>query len=342
LPSRSIELDAAASDLQRLLLADGVIRDRTATLMPLAGGVSSEIYLVSDGSRQFVVKRALPKLKVEQEWFADTSRNANEAACLSYIARFSPDNVPRLNFVSAEHGYFCMEYLGAAWQNWKEMMLDGRCDPGIAQAAGSLLGRIHAHSAHDPEARERFQTLANFEQLRIQPYLLATARRHPRLKEALEAEAYRLRAERSVLAHGDFSPKNILVGPGRVVIVDCEVAWYGDAAFDVAFLLSHLFLKSAARPDAGSWRAMVELTWSWYCAGRYHTGRFADEPGSSQDVLEANVSRLLPMLMLARVDGKSPVEYLGESQQERVRRFAVSRLQCGSVSLSELTEEWFT
>jgi aminoglycoside phosphotransferase (APT) family kinase protein len=324
------------NDLQRLLLSDGVIRDRTATLMPLSGGVSSEIYLVNDGSRQFVVKRALPRLKVEQEWFADTSRNGNEAACLSYIARFAPHNVPQLKYVSAEHGYFCMEYLGAAFQNWKEMMLDGRCDLRIAQAAGGLLGRIHAHSAHDPEARERFQTLANFEQLRIEPYLLATARRHPQLKEAFEAEASRLRAERSVLAHGDFSPKNILVSPGRVVLVDCEAAWYGDAAFDIAFLSSHLFLKSAARPAAGSWRAMVESGWSGYRASRFAPA------GSGQDVLEANVSRLLLMLMLARVDGKSPVEYLRERQQEQVRRFAVPRLQSGPISLSRLTEEWFT
>jgi aminoglycoside phosphotransferase (APT) family kinase protein len=324
------------NDLQRLLLSDGVIRDRTATLMPLSGGVSSEIYLVNDGSRQFVVKRALPRLKVEQEWFADTSRNGNEAACLSYIARFAPHNVPQLKYVSAEHGYFCMEYLGAAFQNWKEMMLDGRCDLRIAQAAGGLLGRIHAHSAHDPEARERFQTLANFEQLRIEPYLLATARRHPQLKEAFEAEASRLRAERSVLAHGDFSPKNILVSPGRVVLVDCEAAWYGDAAFDIAFLSSHLFLKSAARPAAGSWRAMVESGWSGYRASRFARA------GSGQDVLEANVSRLLLMLMLARVDGKSPVEYLRERQQEQVRRFAVPRLQSGPISLSRLTEEWFT
>ena len=330
-------LDAAASDLERLLRADGVIRERTATLVPLSGGVSSEIYLVNDAGRQFVVKRALPKLKVEQEWFADTSRNGNEAAYLSYVARLAPDNVPQLKYVNTDHGYFCMEYLGAAWQNWKEMMLAGRCDPGIAQAAGGLLGSIHAHSARDPEARERFQTLANFEQLRIEPYLLATARRHPRLKPAFEAEAARLRAAQSVLAHGDFSPKNILVGPGRVVILDCEVAWYGDAAFDIAFLLSHLYLKSAARPAAASWRAMIESSWSGY-----RTSRFANEPGPGQALLEANVSRLLLMLMVARVDGKSPVEYLGEIEQEQVRSFAVPRLQRGSVSLSELTTEWFT
>ena len=237
-------------DFEQLLRADGVIGTRAATLTPLAGGVSSEIYLVNDAGREFVVKRALPKLKVKQEWFADISRNGNEAAYLNYVARLAPDNVPHLKYVSAEHGYFCMEYLGDAWRNWKQMMLAGRCDPEIARAAGGLLGRIHARSAHDPEARDRFRTVANFEQLRIEPYLLATARRHPQLKPAFEEEAARLRAARSVLAHGDFSPKNILVRPGRLVILDCEVAWYGDAAFDVAFLLNHLFLKSAARPAA--------------------------------------------------------------------------------------------
>jgi aminoglycoside phosphotransferase (APT) family kinase protein len=341
LPGRPIEPDTtepdASSHLQRLLISDGVIHDRTAILTPLSGGVSSEIYLISDGRRQLVVKRALPKLKVQQEWFADTSRNGNEAACLGYIARFLPGNVPQLKYVSAEHGYFCMEYLGADWQNWKTVLLDGRCDLRIAQAVGALLGRIHAHSASDPEARERFQTLANFEQLRIEPYLLATARRHPRLKEVFEAEASRLRAARSVLAHGDFSPKNILVCAGRVVIVDCEVAWYGDAAFDIAFLLSHLFLKSAALPAAGSWRAMIELTWS-----AYQTGRFSNEAGFGQEVLEAQVARLLPMLMLARVDGKSPVEYLRESQQEHVRKFAIARFERSRGSLPDLAKEWFT
>jgi aminoglycoside phosphotransferase (APT) family kinase protein len=325
------------TDLARLLFSDGVILDPAATMVPLSGGVSSEIYLVNDGGRQFVVKRALRQLKVEQEWFADIGRNAHEAAYLGYVARFAPDNVPQLQHVSAEHGYFTMEYLGAEWQNWKTALLDGRSEPRIAQAVSSLLGKIHAHSAADPEARERFRTLANFEQLRIEPYLLATARRHPRLQALLEAEAARLRAQRSVLTHGDFSPKNILVSPRRVVVVDCECAWYGDAAFDVAFLLNHVFLKSAARPATGIWRPMVESIWSSYLAAR-----FAAAADAGISALERDVSVLLPMLMLARVDGKSPVEYLSESQRNRVRRFAVSRIEDKSVSLREIVQEWFT
>ena len=339
MPDRSIELDAPATEVLRMLYSDGLIRDPAATITPLSGGVSSAIYLVRADNRQFVVKRALPKLKVKQEWLADTSRSGNEAAYISYVARFLPHDVPRLEYVSADHGYFCMEYLGESWQNWKEMMLGGWCDPGVATSAVGLLGKIHARSAQDREARERFQTLANFEQLRIEPYLLATARRHPRLKEILEAEASRLRSARNVLTHGDFSPKNILVSPERLMVVDCECAWYGDAAFDVAFLLSHLFLKSLARPAIGPWQKIVEVAWSSYLASR-----FADEiqRDDGRDVLDAQVSWLLLMLLLARIDGKSPVEYLQEHQQEHVRSYAIRRLLRGPVSLSKVIAEWFT
>jgi len=333
LPGLSTEPDSPASHLKQLLIADGVVRDRAATLTPLSGGVSSEIYLVNDGGRQWVVKRALPKLKVEQEWFADVRRNHSEAAYIRYVGQFCPGNVPRLLCASADHGYFGMEYLGASFQNWKQTMLAGQCDPGIAVEAGRLLGKIHAHSADDPEARGCFQTLAEFEQLRIEPYLLFTGRRHPQLKNRFEAEAARLRRARSVLAHGDFSPKNILVSSGRIVLVDCEVAWYGDAAFDVAFLLCHLFLKAVARPAAGAWRAMVESAWSSYCASRFDSETACDE-------LERDVSGLLLMLILARIDGKSPVEYLNEPQRNQVRKFAASRLQGGPMNLSEITDEW--
>ena len=63
-------------------------------------------------------------------------------------------------------------------------------------------------------------------------------------REVLRAEAERLVTCRSVLVHGDFSPKNLLVSGDRLVIIDCEVAWYGDPAFDLAFLLNHLCLKA--------------------------------------------------------------------------------------------------
>ena len=57
--------------------------------------------------------------------------------------------------------------------------------------------------------------------------------------------------------------------------------------------------------------------------------------------LEARCAELLPALMLARVDGKSPVEYLShEDDRERVRSFARERILHPRDALLPLSLEW--
>lgn len=205
MPDRLPESDSAA-ELKRFLHADGVVGS-AATLTPLGGGVSSEIYVVRNGDAQFVVKRALPQLKVAEPWFADVERNQNEANYLRYVDDFPPKNVPRLNYVNRKHGYFCMDYLGQEWKNWKRLLLDGHFDSRVAVVAAEFLGAVHAHSSGDTDARSQFDTLKEFEQLRIEPYLLAKARRHPALKGVIQTAAEHLCSRRDVLVHVDSSPK---------------------------------------------------------------------------------------------------------------------------------------
>ena len=316
--------------LLELLRQDGLVRGQNARLTALSGGVSSEIYLVEDGSEHFVVKRALPKLKVESEWFADVARNRHEWEFIRYVAKFLPAAVPALRHCSATGNYFAMEHLNGSFLNWKQLLLAGQANPEHANRAGMLLARIHRHSAGAAVARRLFDTTPNFLQLRIEPYLLATGTKHPALRPLFEAEAARLAATRECLVHGDFSPKNILVNSERMVLLDCEVAWYGDPAFDLAFLLNHFFLKGLlhAPRDIGT-KAMITTFWSAYQAGR---------PASE---METRVSRLLLMLMLARVDGKSPVEYLDSARQQFVREFVQGNLTSGNYSLNAITNSWF-
>jgi hypothetical protein len=59
-----------------------------------------------------------------------------------------------------------------------------------------------------------------------------------------------------------------------------------------------------------------------------------------QPELEARIAALLPGLTLARVDGKSPVEYLGDPQRESVRRMAMHLLQNTPESLDVLAAYW--
>ena len=122
-----------------------------------------------------------------------------------------------------------------------------------------------------------------------------------------------------MLVHGDFSPKNLLIGPDGPVVLDAECAWYGDPAFDLAFVLNHLLLKGAWRPQ---WRERyLELFAALVDAYRGHVRR-----GSRGRRVEQRAATLLPALLLARVDGKSPVEYL--TRRQRLARSA--RLRAGS------------
>ena len=113
--------------------------------------------------------------------------------------------------------------------------------------------------------------------------------------------------------HGDVSPKNILVGPEGPVFLDAECAWYGDPAFDLAFCLNHLLLKCVWVPAAKE-----KLLQCFSALSSSYLQRFSPEN------LEKRTASLLPALLLARVDGKSPVEYLDEAQRSFVRERARS------------------
>ncbi|MEM7010728.1 MAG: phosphotransferase [Verrucomicrobiota bacterium] len=314
----------AEVEFRQQLLEDGVISSK-ATLTPLVGGVSSDIFRVDDGDRVFVVKRALAQLKVADEWHADLSRNQFEVAYLNVVGEILPDVVPKVLSHNPDRGYFTMEHLGDGFRNWKTMLLTGECNPEHARRAGQVLGIIHRETSDRDDLREQFDTTDNFHDLRLEPYLLKTAERHPSVDPQLQAEANRIRNTRQCLVHGDYSPKNLLFGEDRFVLLDCEVAWFGDPAFDVAFLLNHLMIKALHVSD--ECLNLVREAWTAYRA------QVENEVGAA-------LPNLLPALMLARIDGKSPVEYLAAEEQVVIRQFATSLLKSPARDLDDLFRHW--
>ncbi|MBE2287122.1 MAG: aminoglycoside phosphotransferase family protein [Prosthecobacter sp.] len=324
-----------------------------ARLTPLPGGVSSDISLVESSSGTLVVKAALEKLRVKDDWFADVSRNRVEQDFFDYAAPIIPAHVPGI--LGRGDGWFAMEYLGEL-PNWKTKLITGEADENTAKLAGDVLGRLHAASWLDNAARARFNTLPNFHALRIEPYLLKTAERVPEVAPILRAEAARLAETQLALVHGDYSPKNLLVGPQRLIVLDAECAWFGDPVFDTAFMLTHLHLKALLHPHAIS---LVPAFWSAYL-NAFETSRERpgvcrssgaferpldceklQRAGALQDAvaLEERTVKLLLCLLLARVHGKSPVEYLSEPQKARVTRFVLTHLP-HPPSLAALTASW--
>ncbi len=302
---------------------------------PLTGGISSDIWRVdlSDG-RSLCVKRALPQLKVAVDWQAPVSRSAYEWAWLRFAAGVVSHAVPAPLACDERAGLLAMEFLPPHNHPvWKQQLLEGRVEPATAAAVGDTVGALHAASAHRADLARAFDTGASFHAIRLEPYLLATARHHPALAPELEALVKHTAATRIALVHGDVSPKNILVGPKGPVILDAECAWYGDPAFDVAFCLNHLLLKCLPRPrEAAALRRAFDAFVAAY---------FARAAFESRAALEARAARLLPALLLARVDGKSPVEYVREeADRARVRAVAVPLIRSAPARLAEAANAW--
>ncbi len=314
------------------LVQKNMLSSSSVEVRSLSGGVSSEILLIEEGNKKFVLKRALTKLKVKDEWFADVKRNHIEQKYIKYVTDFLPQAVPQILYNDEKHHFFCMEMLENGLTNWKELLLNKKLSSKYATEAGKIMGVIHNRSAEDSNLKQEFDTLQNFQELRIEPYLTKTGKRHPDLSSYFNDEAKRLASVKQCLVHGDFSPKNILVSPERFVLLDCEVAWYGDPIFDVGFLLNHFILKALYIPSKA--KEFADLAKTALNSYKEHSGGIFDE------AFDAKLTRLILLLMMARVDGKSPVEYLNHRQQQKVRNFVYQELDNNINNFSALIMKW--
>jgi aminoglycoside phosphotransferase (APT) family kinase protein len=316
------------SKLERFLARAGLGTPRAVEA--LAGGVSSDIWRVELADRPICVKRALPRLRVAQLWEAPPERNRYERQWLQTAGAIVPSAAPRVLAWDDDAGLFAMEYVDAPV--WKSLLRDSVTDAGFAAQIGRTLAAIHAATAGDADLAERFPTDAIFRAIRLEPYLVATSERHPDLRTRLLELESRTAATRRALVHGDVSPKNILVRDARPVFLDAECAWYGDPAFDLAFCLNHLFLKCVWVPGA---RAGFLQCYDALSAA-YLAGVTWEAPAE----VEARAATLLPGLLLGRVDGKSPVEYLDEAGRALVRHAARALLEAQVHTLAALKAAW--
>ena len=310
-----------------------------ATGERLTGGVSSDIWRILLPLGPVCVKRALAKLRVAADWHAPVERNQYEAAWMRHAAAAAPGAVPQLLGQDSVSGALAMEFLPAErYKLWKSELHAGHADPAFAASVATTLARIHAVTAADPTVAAEFPTDEIFFDIRLEPYLLATASAHPDLATQLHALVTTTQSNKRALIHGDVSPKNILVGPAKgdteqPVFLDAECAWWGDPAFDLAFCLNHLLLKCLWTPSArDKFLACFDALADTYLQG------VTWEPQAN---LQTRAAHLLPGLFLARVDGKSPAEYITEeADKAKIRRVARALLLRPTTRLSDIRAAW--
>jgi aminoglycoside phosphotransferase (APT) family kinase protein len=316
--------------LDRMHLLNGL----APTGEPLIGGISSDIWRIDLPGGPICIKRALPKLRVNADWQAPVQRNFYEARWMQVASLAVPHAVPALLGQDEVSGTLAMAYLPQRqFPLWKTLLRDGLVNVAFAASVARALGQIHQTTAADPTIARDFPTDAIFYDIRLEPYLMHTGRAHPDLAYRLRALIETTQGNKHALVHGDISPKNILSGPDGPVFLDAECAWWGDPAFDLAFCLNHLMLKCLWVPVVrdvlmDSFDAMITA----------YLPLVAWEPATA---LETRAAHLLPALFLARVDGKSPVEYIvRDAQRARVRSVARRLLADPPDRLADVALAW--
>jgi 5-methylthioribose kinase len=302
------------------------------TRVPLPGGVSCDVFIERDvDGREIVVKQALPKLKVAADWRANPARSTVEVRALQALGQLLGANiVPAVLWEDAVNHRFAMRRIDPRLRNWKNDLMSGHVATITAARVGELLGLLHTKSASHAEYAIEFSNRDYFEELRIDPFFTRIAQRNPTLAPYVSEAIAALRASGETLVHGDYSPKNLLVDGAAVVILDCEVAHWGNPRFDVAFCLAHLLLKGRRR-DVVS-QLYANAAYAFLSAYRSHGFSAA---------LDAMLVRILGCLLLARLEGDSPVDYRDQLDVVAIKSAASRMIVSPLVDVSLAIEVYF-
>ncbi len=330
----ALDIEHPPSLLTYLRRTGRVGKDETCVLRVLAGGVSNRTVLVQrPGGQAWVIKQALARLRVQADWFSDPARIHREALGLRWLSRLAPPGtVTPLVFEDHDHHLLAMAAVPEPHANWKTELLAGRLDLDHVRQFATLLGLIHRRGHEQRgEIEPVFADRTFFESLRLEPYYAYAAGRVPPAAPFLQALIDDCRTRRLTLVHGDYSPKNILIHDGRLVLLDHEVIHFGDPAFDLGFAMTHLLSK--AHHLAGHRQQFLSAAREFLTTYRRALG----DTGWSADLEPFAVRHTLGCL-LARVDGRSPLEYLSRSERGRQRSAVLSLIADPPADVPALVE----
>jgi 5-methylthioribose kinase len=301
----------------------------------LSGGVSNAVFLVTDPvtGRSLILKQAREQLRTVAEWRSRLDRIWREVAALKLLGRLVPGQmVPQVLFEDRENYLFAMTAVPAGHVVWKQRLLAGDIEPGIFGQLGAFLGRVHARTWGGANVPVELYDKTVFDELRLDPYYRWTAPRQPSVAVELLELATKTSQRRDCLTLADFSPKNILLFQGQLTVLDFETAHLGDPAFDLGFFVTHLVLKAIHLPGhrdeiLRGVRAFLDVYY-----------REFPDPDLPREI-ESRFPRHLAGCLLARVDGKSPVDYLSSEEQAFVRNFVIPLIKSPAANWSDFESQ---
>ena len=110
--------DQLLSYLRDRQLIDGAERP---VVQILRGGVSNRtVWVARADGRDWVIKQALPKLRVQVEWLSDPARIQREACGLRWLGKIIPGHVPEFIFDDPSQHILALSAIPQPHENWKD------------------------------------------------------------------------------------------------------------------------------------------------------------------------------------------------------------------------------
>lgn len=312
-------------DLITYLKDTKIISDETPyTVKYCTGGVSCPVALIETGNQTYLIKQGRARLAVKEEWLADPARTNLEGKGSAFYHKYLPKTQPRVIINDLENHIFIREAVPDGCHMWKQDLMEGVLDFAVARKTMETLATVHNKSAVDEAVAEEFQNCQNIYDLRVNPYIQFVAKKYPQLQPAADEVSDLIMNHHQVLVHGDYSPKNIIVTQEReVCVVDSEPIHCGNAICDVSNFTTHIALKAAHFKEcSGAFLNMLV-----YMTDTYFGMIDFDDPKK----VEENCMKALGLTMLARIDGKSPAEYIVSEDTKQLVRDMSIQLATGEI-----------
>ena len=299
----------------------------------ITDGVSSDIWYVKTSNKQYCIKRALAKLTVKEDWYAPIDRNNYEVKYFTHCRVIQPYSFPKILGHDSKNFILAMEWFdNKKFIVWKKKLLEKSVSLKDGKRIGKLLSLVHKSFYKKKQYEKIFLNDKTFYDIRIEPYLRFTSKFYPEFYESYKKTINFLTKNKSTVIHGDFSPKNILLGKNFPVILDAETACWGNPAFDIAFFNNHIILKSIFNRKV--FKSYLNLSNHFL---KTYLANFSVVNNSN---FISKFITLQALLILARVDGKSPVEYFKKQHKAIARSLAKNLLLNKSKNLNNFYKEW--
>lgn len=250
-------------NLKKYLLEHNLTEDvQKCEVEELSGGIINRIFRAKTEKGVFVLKQFLDKAKIDKNIRLSPKRFFYEKYAINYLDRILDKKItPPIVFFDDKNKIICMKDLGVN-NRLDNLMLSNRLKPDVFSKIGKVLAEIHNKSFFNDSLSLLFDN-EEFQELKFD-YRYYRTMKYSSLIYARDELIQNCRKNKITFIHNDLKINNFFVlDNNKFCLIDYEGSYYGDPAFEVGYLLGHLFVYYFNQPNLRNKKIVLNF-WNNY------------------------------------------------------------------------------